>query len=189
MGVPVSDVIGPLSPADTYPVIDVSVNAKGFPRAVANAAARAAIPAPLLSTSMFVLQLDTGDVYAWNGSSFAVVNPRTAFTSLRDAPSSYSGQAGKGVRVNAGATGLEFYNSLTHEHVWNEIPTGSVDGTNRVFTLAAAPNPGGSLLLFKNGLLQRAGASDDYTLSGLTVTFASANTPQTGDTLIASYVK
>lgn len=31
------------------------------------------------------------------------------FIELIDAPSSYSGQAGKGVRVNAGATGLEFY--------------------------------------------------------------------------------
>ena len=33
----------------------------------------------------------------------------TAFTGLTDVPSSYSGQAGKAVRVNSGATGLEFY--------------------------------------------------------------------------------
>lgn len=33
----------------------------------------------------------------------------TAFTALTDAPASYSGQAGKGVRVNTGASALEFY--------------------------------------------------------------------------------
>lgn len=33
----------------------------------------------------------------------------TDFTDLDDVPSSYSGQAGKGVRVNSGASGLEFY--------------------------------------------------------------------------------
>lgn len=33
----------------------------------------------------------------------------STFTGLSDTPGSYSGQAGKGVRVNGGGTGLEFY--------------------------------------------------------------------------------
>lgn len=70
-----------------------------------------------------------------------------------------------------------------------ETPAGAVNGTNPTFTLAFAPNPALSLLLFRNGILQRAGA--DFTLSGNTVTFFnSANTntvPQATDILQASY--
>jgi uncharacterized protein YoxC len=65
-------------------------------------------------------------------------------------------------------------------------PTGTINGTNLVFTLASAPNPATSLKLFKNGLLLS--QNGDYSLSGSTITFAgTATTPQTGDTLLASY--
>jgi len=37
----------------------------------------------------------------------------SAFTGLSDTPSSYSGQTGKGLRVNGGETGLEFYTPVT----------------------------------------------------------------------------
>jgi hypothetical protein len=65
-----------------------------------------------------------------------------------------------------------------------EIPTGTINGVNTTFTLAATPNPTGSLELFLNGVLQRAGGND-YTLSVSTITMAVA--PATGDTLIAWY--
>jgi hypothetical protein len=73
----------------------------------------------------------------------------------------------------------------SHTHVWNEIPAGDLDGSNRIFTLVHAPNPAGSLLLFLNGILQRAGGND-YTLASATVTFVSA--PGTTDVLLAQYV-
>jgi len=38
-----------------------------------------------------------------------------------------------------------------------------VDGTNATFALSYAPTPSASLLLFRNGLLQKAGV--DYTLA------------------------
>ena len=66
-----------------------------------------------------------------------------------------------------------------------ETPGGTVDGTNTAFSLSDAPAPGGSLLLFRNGLLQKAGV--DYTLAGSTVTFLAGSTPQPGDLLLASY--
>lgn len=63
-----------------------------------------------------------------------------------------------------------------------EIPAGAVDGTNAAYTLMFTPTSG-SLLLFRNGLLQQ--IAGDYTLTGNVVTFNAP--PQAGDTLQASY--
>lgn len=69
---------------------------------------------------------------------------------------------------------------------WNETPSGSINSVNKAFTLAANPNPTGSLELRLNGLILRSGSANDFTLSGGTITMVLA--PQTGDTLTASYV-
>ena len=66
-----------------------------------------------------------------------------------------------------------------------EVPAGTVDGTNVAFTLTNAPDPASSLTIFRNGMLQK--ITQDYTISGTAVTFASAAAPQAGDTLLASY--
>jgi hypothetical protein len=62
---------------------------------------------------------------------------------------------------------------------------GLVDGSNTSFALSAAPGPSTSLAVYRNGVLQK--VVQDYTLSGSTVQFAAASTPQPGDTLLASY--
>jgi len=59
------------------------------------------------------------------------------------------------------------------------------DGTNTVFTLFSAPLPPAGLVLFRNGMAQKAG--QDYTLTGNTITFVPAAVPQPGDTLLAWY--
>jgi hypothetical protein len=66
-----------------------------------------------------------------------------------------------------------------------DIPGGVVDGSNSTFTLSATPNPAGSLSLYRNGLLLKAG--QDFALTGQTVQFVAAAVPQPGDTLVASY--
>jgi uncharacterized protein YoxC len=67
-----------------------------------------------------------------------------------------------------------------------ELPSGTINGTNLTFTLAATPSPAASLTLFKNGVLLTQGA--DYVLSAATVTFANTTVaPQAGDSLTASY--
>lgn len=66
-----------------------------------------------------------------------------------------------------------------------EVPTGTINGVNTSFTLAAAPSPSASLQLYLNGQQLIAGAGADYTLSSTTITMASA--PKTGDLLIAFY--
>lgn len=67
-----------------------------------------------------------------------------------------------------------------------ETPAGAIDGTNATYTLANTP-VAGSLHLYLNGLLQEAGAGNDYTLSGTTIT--TADPLEAGDKLRASYRK
>jgi hypothetical protein len=66
-----------------------------------------------------------------------------------------------------------------------EVPAGTVNGSNAVFTLASSPSPAASLELYRNGLLQRLGS--DYQISGNAITFFLASVPQAGDLLVASY--
>lgn len=65
-----------------------------------------------------------------------------------------------------------------------ETPSGNVNGSNTIFTLANTPATG-SVKLYLNGVRINAGAGNDYTISGLTITMATA--PATGDTLLADY--
>jgi hypothetical protein len=65
-----------------------------------------------------------------------------------------------------------------------ETPSGTVNGSNVTFSLANSPTAG-SVHLYLNGLVQEAGGSNDYTISGATITMASA--PPTGSKLRASY--
>lgn len=66
-----------------------------------------------------------------------------------------------------------------------EIPSGTINGTNAEFELSELPSPANSLMLFRNGLLQR--VNSDFTLSGTTITFLSGAIPQSDDILLASY--
>lgn len=66
-----------------------------------------------------------------------------------------------------------------------ETPGGAMDGSNANFTLANTPNPASSLALFRNGLLLAQGL--DYTLSGNAISFQTADIPQPGDIVQASY--
>jgi hypothetical protein len=66
-----------------------------------------------------------------------------------------------------------------------EVPSGSVNGTNVTFTISNAPAVAGTEQVFLNGLLQFSGASDDYTISGGTITFNTA--PDAGWKLVVYY--
>lgn len=74
----------------------------------------------------------------------------------------------------------------TSSFVDGATPSGTINGTNLTFTLPSAPNPSSSLKLYRNGLLLSQAA--DYSVIGATINFVSqATTPQTGDSLAASY--
>ena len=66
-----------------------------------------------------------------------------------------------------------------------ETPAGPVDGANASFTLSAMPDPVNSLLLYRNGMLQK--RDQDFTLTGTQVEFVAGAVPQPGDTLLASF--
>jgi len=66
-----------------------------------------------------------------------------------------------------------------------QVPAGAINGSNASFTLNAVPSPPSSLYLYRNGMLQQQGS--DYTLSGNSIQFMTASTPQPGDVLLASY--
>lgn len=68
----------------------------------------------------------------------------------------------------------------------NETPAGTIDGTNATFTLAHTPivSPSSSLLLFLNGVLQKASVND-YTLTGASIVFATA--PVVNSIILAFY--
>lgn len=68
--------------------------------------------------------------------------------------------------------------------VTREVPSGTVNGVNAVFTLANTPVVG-SEEIFLNGLLQNVGALNDYTISGATITFNTA--PDSGSAILVTY--
>ncbi len=77
----------------------------------------------------------------------------------------------------------------TASMVFNEVPAGLVNNSNTVFTLAFTPVVG-TERLYVNGVRQKPGVGNDYTISGLTITFTSApKTKGTGDKLLADYIK
>jgi len=68
-----------------------------------------------------------------------------------------------------------------------EIPSGTINGTNTAFTLAFTPVASISVRLFLDGLLLNQGAGLDYTISGATITMITA--PALGQVLRAVYPK
>lgn len=77
------------------------------------------------------------------------------------------------------------YVKLT-DMISNEAPSGDINGVNTSYTLANTP-ASGTVEVILNGLQQEPGSGKDYTISGDTITFAVA--PDTGDILLANYVK
>lgn len=70
--------------------------------------------------------------------------------------------------------------------VFEEIPSGSINGSNVTFTISATPTAG-TLRLYLNGQRLRSGAGNDYTLSTNTITMTTA--PISGDVLLADFLK
>ena len=75
---------------------------------------------------------------------------------------------------------------LNANFVDKEVPAGAIDGANLSFLLANSPITG-SEHIYLNGLLQEAGASADYTISGTSIAFLVA--PLSGEKIRVSYRK
>lgn len=69
--------------------------------------------------------------------------------------------------------------------IWRQgTPTGTIDGSNTIFTLPSVPDAS-SLFLVLDGMPLDPGVGDDYSLSGSTITFTTA--PATGSKLVYWY--
>jgi hypothetical protein len=107
---------------------------------------------------------------------FTVTNP-SAITFLRvNADNSVSLLDAAAFRTAIGATG--------GTEVKRETPSGTINGSNTAFVLANTPISG-TEEVFLNGLLLDAGGGNDYTISGATITMASA--PLSGDKIRVNY--
>lgn len=68
-----------------------------------------------------------------------------------------------------------------------EVPSGTVNGTNTLFTLTSTPIYNQAVFVFINGLIQRQGT--DYNVSGSNIDFAASSTPAVGSRLYVIYFK
>lgn len=83
---------------------------------------------------------------------------------------------------------VDTINSTSDAIIWNEIPSGNVDGTNVTFMLQYTPELNGKVLIFINGVLQeRHDSSADYNLAGKTITFTSP--PRRESKILVTYAK
>jgi hypothetical protein len=98
---------------------------------------------------------------------------------------------GAGHYVLTGDGGSLAWTSLANAQlgtqIYNEVPSGTVNGSNALFSTANGIESG-TLRVYKNGLRQKPGSGYDYTLSGQEITFESGNIPQTGDVILVDYV-
>jgi hypothetical protein len=74
----------------------------------------------------------------------------------------------------------------TSNFITEETPSGTINGSNVTFTLAYTPTAG-TLKLYLNGIRQKSGGTNDYTLSANIISFVTA--PIAGDVILADYMK
>jgi hypothetical protein len=70
------------------------------------------------------------------------------------------------------------------DYIVREVPTGLINNSNTIYTLANEPIAG-SEHVYLNGILQADGGND-YSISGDTITFTKA--PKTNNKLVVSYI-
>src|SRR3990167_4434355 len=68
--------------------------------------------------------------------------------------------------------------------VYEETPSGTINGVNATFTLLSNPNPVKSLELRLNGQLLKSGSGNDFTISASNITMLTI--PAAGDSLVCS---
>ena len=118
------------------------------------------------------------------GAGFAPA--RVAFINAAGQIEAVQGNLGDCITVDGSSVPCGGSDGSTSATAFGETPSGNVNGSNATFTLAFQPAPGSSLQLYRNGLLM--GANIDFVLTSNQITFLTPSVPQTGDTLIATYL-
>jgi len=140
---------------------------------------------------------------AQNFTQFSSAGTITASTGLTKVGSDIRAVAGNGIdgafpggalavkaadtSITVASGGISVSTAFVTSHkVTRETPSGTINGSTTVFTLANTP-VAGTEEVFLNGILQEAGAGNDYTISGTSITMLAA--PLTGDRLKVNYWK
>ena len=112
-----------------------------------------------------------GQALVWDGTNFVPgdVAVDTTFVGLTDSPASYTGNAGRVVKVNSSANGVDF-GDIVVGATTREYFTGNGSTTDYTLTNAYAGENG--FLVFVDGVVQK--VSEDYTYSGTTLSFNTA---------------
>jgi hypothetical protein len=151
-----------------------------------------------LNTANYTLNPDADGNLVWSGNGFL---------SSGSGASYWEGSVGTPSVASAGKGRISF-SSVANRPVWSydggaqetlafvseaggsaptfidgEAPSGTINGSNTGFTLAAAPSPATSLKCFVNGIRQR--YTTDFSVSSTTLTMVTA--PATGDSLVCDY--
>lgn len=145
----------------------------------ASAKLRAALAASRIEIYMEGVKISDFEELNPAGNTVAI---STSFGSLNKKKSLDIVVAEIEVGGSSGASGA------TADFVFNEVPAGVVNGSNDVFSLSRAAAPRRSLHLYRNGLLQKRGATEDFIfISAATIKFNTGCAPRSGDLLLASY--
>lgn len=80
---------------------------------------------------------------------------------------------------------LLLHQAAGQAQITGEVPAGTINGSNTVFTLRNVAHIG-TLAVYKNGLRQAMGS--DFSASGNQISFLASSVPQPGDALMADYV-
>jgi len=97
----------------------------------------------------------------------------------------YNGTSGNlELAAITGSTGVVVAPNFVVRELVNETPNGSITA----FTIDNAPIAG-TEHVYVNGVLMNQGSGNDYTISGVTITFQTGAIPQTGDIVLVSYLK
>ncbi len=189
----------------SYTYASITVNAKGLITAASNGTAPTTYSAGTgltLTGSVFSLTnpvtvalggtglatLTAHNVVLGEGTSnVAFAAPGTAgnlfLSQGASADPAFETMSGDATITSAGVVSIS--GGLTTHFVTREVPSGTINGSNTVFTLANTPILG-SECVFLNGLLQQSGGAD-YTISGATITFVVA--PEMGSIILVNYQK
>jgi hypothetical protein len=121
--------------------------------------------------------LGTGGTYTADGTT----NYLTAATSLKGADKLLDTQVKS---VADRTTTLETYKTSEGIEAGNITPTGTIDGTNRTFTLPNTPKAGSLVITAYGATLTE---TLHYTIAGATITYVDGYQPQPGEWHRASY--
>ncbi len=129
-----------------------------------------------------------GTTLAVSGSGLKLSDLTDAYLLVGNVSNIATGVAmsGDATLANTGALTLAANVLKEADIVSKEVPTGAIDSSNTTYTLANTPVVG-TEEVYLNGILQEPGSGNDYTISGLTITYLTA--PETGSKLLVSYLK